>query len=162
MAYEFYVTADASRQGKLRGESVRDRKGDKLVGLAFHYSVGVPRDASGGMPTGRRTHQPVTFVKEWGAASPQFFQALITNELFKSVLFEFVKTNDTGEEYVFHTIKLSNALVTDIEQYIEPGTPTGGAGDIRPLERIAFTFQKIELENIDGHTVATDEPAGGR
>ena len=30
-----------------------------------------PRDAASGMATGKRMHKPVTFVKEWGAASPQ-------------------------------------------------------------------------------------------
>jgi hypothetical protein len=35
------------------------------------YSVTSPRDSGSGMPTGKRMHKPVTFVKEWGAASPQ-------------------------------------------------------------------------------------------
>jgi type VI secretion system secreted protein Hcp len=150
MAYEFYVTANASKQGKLKGESTRQRNEDKQVGLAFHYSVGSPRDAATGRTSGRRTHQPVSFVKKWGASSPQFFTALTTNESFKFVLFEFVSTNESGEEHVFHTIKLLNALVTEIEQYVEPG-------DTGPLEKISFTFQQIELENIDGKTTATDE-----
>ena len=150
MAYEFYVSANASKQGKLKGESTRPRQEDKLTGLAFHYSVGSPRDAATGMASGRRTHQPVSFVKRWGASSPQFFQALTTNESFKTVLFEFISTNETGEEHIFHTIKLVNAMVTEIEQYVEPGE-TG------PLEKISFTFQQIDLENIDGRTMATDD-----
>ena len=155
MAYEFYVTATASKQGKLKGESAHQRKEDKLVGLAFHYSVAPPRDAASGQVSGKRKHLPVSFVKRWGASSPQFFQALTTNEQFKSVLFEFVGTSETGEEHVFHTIKLSNALVTEIEQYVEPG-------DTGPLEKITFTFQRIDLENIDGGTSATDELLAGR
>ena len=35
-----------------------------------HYVIS-PRDAASGMPTGKRQHAPVTFVKEWGAATPQ-------------------------------------------------------------------------------------------
>lgn len=30
-----------------------------------------PRDPASGQASGRRTHKPVTFVKEWGAATPQ-------------------------------------------------------------------------------------------
>src|SRR5215208_2820617 len=30
-----------------------------------------PRDSGSGMPTGKRQHAPVKFVKEWGSASPQ-------------------------------------------------------------------------------------------
>lgn len=33
-----------------------------------------PRDAASGQATGKRQHAPVTFVKEWGASSPQLFQ----------------------------------------------------------------------------------------
>ena len=35
------------------------------------YQVKGPRDAGSGMATGKRQHRPVTFVKEWGAATPQ-------------------------------------------------------------------------------------------
>ncbi len=128
MAYEFYVTVEGTRQGKFKGESDRKAHEDKVPGLAFHYSVASPRDAASGMATGRRTHQPVSFVKEWGAATPQFQQAMITNETFKSVLFEFLKVNDNGEEYVFHTIKLGTALITEIQQYIDPASTPGIVG----------------------------------
>ncbi len=129
-----------------------------MPGLAFHYSVASPRDAASGMATGRRTHQPVSFVKEWGAATPQFQQAMITNESFKSVLFEFLKVNDNGEEYVFHTIKLGTALITEIQQYIDPVSTSGNVGgDTGPLEKISFNFQRIEITNIDGQTTAVDE-----
>jgi type VI secretion system secreted protein Hcp len=156
MAYEFYVTVEGTKQGKLKGESVRNAHKDKLTGISFHYSVGSPREAASGMATGRRTHQPVSFVKEWGAASPQLFAALTTNESCKSVLFEFVSTDDNGQEHVSHTIKLVNALVTEIEQYVEPG------GDTGPLEKISFTFQRIEIENVDGQTSAVDDWRGPR
>ena len=35
------------------------------------YQVKSPRDAASGMASGKRTHKPVTFVKEWGPATPQ-------------------------------------------------------------------------------------------
>ena len=35
------------------------------------YQVKGPRDAGSGMATGKRQHKPVTFVKEWGPATPQ-------------------------------------------------------------------------------------------
>lgn len=35
------------------------------------YQVKGARDSGSGMPTGKRQHKPVTFVKEWGPASPQ-------------------------------------------------------------------------------------------
>ena len=35
------------------------------------YKVRGPRDAASGMASGKRQHGSVTFVKEWGAATPQ-------------------------------------------------------------------------------------------
>lgn len=35
------------------------------------YQVKGARDAGSGMASGKRQHKPVTFVKEWGAATPQ-------------------------------------------------------------------------------------------
>lgn len=32
----------------------------------------MPREAGSGLATGKRQHQPVTFVKEWGPSTPQF------------------------------------------------------------------------------------------
>lgn len=40
---------------------------------AGHYYVKSPRDTSSGQATGKRTHHPVTFVKEWGASTPQLY-----------------------------------------------------------------------------------------
>ena len=154
MAAEFFVTIEATKQGALAGESTRAKHEGSLEGLAFHYSVAHPRDAASGMATGRRIHQPISFVKEWGAASPQIFQALVTNETITSALFEFVRTNESGDEIVFHTIRVSSARVTEIEQFIDDSeTAPNGKG----LEKISLVFQKIEIENVEGQTSAIDD-----
>jgi len=159
MAYEFYVTIDAAKQGRLAGESTREVHKDKLAGIGFSYEVSWPRDAPSGQATGKRQHGAVTFTKEWGAASPQLFTALVTNEVLDSVLFEFVRTNDVGVEHVFHTIKLTNAAVTGIHQYV--GVQDDAELDNAELEDVALTFRGIEIENVDGRTTASDT-AGGR
>ena len=45
--------------------------GGKLTSASYVVS---PRESASGMATGRRHVQPVTIVKEWGAASPQLMQ----------------------------------------------------------------------------------------
>jgi hypothetical protein len=56
-----------------------DSDGDGVEELSFtlnfneiSYGVKSPRDVATGQSSGKRTHKPVTFVKEWGASSPQF------------------------------------------------------------------------------------------
>lgn len=45
-----------------------------------HFIVS-PRDSASGMPTGKRQHSAVTFVKEWGAATPQLMAAKPTYDV---------------------------------------------------------------------------------
>ena len=162
MAYEFYVTVEGTKQGKWKQETPREKHKGKIAGISFHYNVKSPRDSASGQASGKRTHHPVTFVKEWGASTPQFFQALCTNELLKSVLFEFVKTDKNGEEYVYHTIKLVNASVSEIDQHLAGDSKQDQSHDVHELEKISFTFQRIEIESKDGKTMAVDDWYQGR
>jgi type VI secretion system secreted protein Hcp len=164
MAYEAYVTVEGTKQGKFKGESPRDAHKDKFAALGINYSLQSPRDIATGQASGKRQHSPVEVVKEWGPATPQLFQACATNEVLKSVLFEFIKTDVNGAEIVYHTIKLTNATISKIS-YFSAGE--GGEGgetakhtseiDTHEQERISFTFQKIEVENKIGKTSALDD-----
>ncbi len=154
MWHEFYVTIEGTKQGKFKGESVREAHEETIGASCFGYQVQSPRDVATGAATGKRVHQPVTFVKEWGPASPQLFQALTTNEVLKSALFEFVHTTADGTEEVYHTVKLTNATVVSIRQYT-----SGGQGSGLPahgLEEVALAFQAIEIESKTGKTMAAD------
>jgi type VI secretion system secreted protein Hcp len=149
MAYVFYVTIEGSKQGKFKGDSKRRAHKDQIVGLAFDYEVSAPYDAASGQATGKRQHEPVTITKRWGAATPQLFQALTTNEDLKMVLIEFVQTTAQGTEVVYHTVKLINARVAAIHQYAD--------ADVREAKDVSFTFQKIEISNKSGGTSASDD-----
>ncbi|MEI7554584.1 type VI secretion system tube protein TssD [Candidatus Chlorohelix sp.] len=153
----FYVTVEGTKQGKFKGESLQSKNANKIEGIRFSYGVTSPRDIATGQASGKRQHKPVTFTKEWGAATPQFFQAATTNEVLKSVLFEFTKSNANGEEYVYYTIKLTNATVSNINYAEDSLAKSGDPSNGLALEEISFTFQKIEIENKDGKTMATDD-----
>jgi type VI secretion system secreted protein Hcp len=164
MSFEFYMVIEGTTQGKFKGTSPRDAFKDKTPCLAFNYGVISPRDSHTGQASGKRQHQPLSIVKEWDAATPQIFQALTRNEVLKSVSFEFVRTNPNGEEYVYHTIKLLNATVSQIEQYVHDvskGT-TSAKNDVLELEKVSFTFQEIQLDNVDGKTAASDNWHGNK
>jgi type VI secretion system secreted protein Hcp len=147
---EFYVQIEGTKQGQFANESARNNHAPRVVGLNFDYTVKVPRDASTGLTSGRRQHSPVILTKEWGAASPQLFQALVTNEVLRVVLFEFYRTNQNGEEELATTVKLTNATVVEIHQH----SPT--VAKVGQLEDISFTFGGIEIQNQQGKTMAAD------
>lgn len=157
MAYEFYMKVKFKKQGAMKGESPREEHKEKVPCLGFYYDLKSPRDAASGLASGKRTHGPIKIVKEWGASSPQFFQALCTNEVLEEVMFEFIRTTPEGAEEVHHTIRLVNASVSELEQYIEGNVKQDQQHDVHELEKISFTFQRIEMESKRGKTMATDD-----
>lgn len=46
---------------------------------AAHYHMQSLRDPASGQTTDKRTHHPVTFVKEWGATTPRLYQVKVTS-----------------------------------------------------------------------------------
>lgn len=153
MAGVFYVTIVGTKQGQFKGESTRAAAKGKLEGLTFVSEVSSPRDAGSGMATGKRMHSPIVFTKQWGAASPQLFQAAVTNEILKSVLFEFLATDKAGKEHVFQTVKLTNATISDVRRSLDEHTAEGARG----IDQVAVVFQKIEIADNDGKTAAADD-----
>jgi type VI secretion system secreted protein Hcp len=155
MAYEFYVTIEGTKQGKFKGESPRAGHTAKLAGTWFKSSVVSPRDTATGAAAGKRRHEPLVFRKEVGAATPQIAQALCTNEVMKSVLFEFCATNAQGAEEVVFTIKLVNATISS-QRILLPETKSDDV-NVHLQEEIEFTFQRIEWESKLGKTMAVDD-----
>ncbi|MBZ5638486.1 MAG: type VI secretion system tube protein Hcp [Acidobacteriia bacterium] len=156
MAYEFYVTIEGTKQGKFKGESSRDAHKDKIEGLAFEWKVQSPRDIATGQASGKRQHLPIKITKEWGAASPQILQALCSNEVMKNILFEFIRTTPEGAEEIHHTIKLLNATISEVHPFIEM-TKHEERTDVHELEEVSFTYQRVEVENKTGKTMAVDD-----
>ena len=153
--YEFYVTIEGVKQGKFKSDNHSQAHPGTIAGLEFVNDVKCPRDASSGLPTGRRVYVPVVITKRWDAASPQLFDALVSNEMLKSVLLEFVRTRADGQEETYYTITLQNAVVVGIKQYAGEGK-SGDASAPRELEEVSISFQRIIVENKVANTAAMD------
>lgn len=158
MAVKLYATVVGARQGTFKGEGAQAGLGKgQIPGVALDYGVVVPHDTATGLSSGKRQHEPVRFTKEWGASSPQFYEAAFTNENLTSVTFQFIGVGIDGKELVDHTIKLTNATITDVEQSEETGQAGGPLVDSRELQTISFVFQKIDISSNTGGTDASDD-----
>src|SRR5215210_9519987 len=74
--------------GDLDGDGVEDEAIVRLVCAGgelrtAEYSIKAPRDVATGQSSGKRTHKPVTFVKEWGPATPQLMAMKPTYDVKK-------------------------------------------------------------------------------
>ena len=147
---EIFVAAKGKKLGPLKGESTRKGTENQFAALSLEYDLRSPRDAATGQASGKRQHSPVSVVKQWGAASPQLFQALVTNELLESVDIDCYGVLDDGTTGIVHKLKLVNASVSSIHQ--------SGGGDAGPreLETVAFTFEQIEHLSPAGAMLASD------
>ncbi len=155
--YEFYVTIVGATQGAFHGEATTPGHEGKLVGLSYDQASSVPDQA--GLAPGRRSaarvsYEPVRFTKQWGAASPQFFQALGTGETLTSVVFEFIATNEAGEQSVFHRVTLFDARVVELRPFIDLDVEPSSLMPMPPLELVGLAFAAIRIENLPHGTSA--------
>ncbi len=137
-AYEAYMKITGTKQGQFKGEAMQVRaQGNWIPVVKFDMGVQSPQDAASGQASGKRQHQPIKIVKEWGASSPQLMRAMTTNEVLPEVDVEFVRTGPGSQEQVYRTLRLSNARISAIRK-------TGTAGG-RELEEITLVFEKMTM-----------------
>jgi type VI secretion system Hcp family effector len=114
-----------------------------LVGTYFDFTGSQPIDASG-QNTGRRTFTPVTFRHVIGDTSPQLLQALDTNENLSTVVFTLMGTGSEGQHVILYEIRLTNAHVIRVNQYLPDTFAAPGVAQVPPLEQVSMDFQKLE------------------
>jgi type VI secretion system secreted protein Hcp len=151
----FWVKITGSKTGPFRGEATLKGREGSVEGFRFSSQVTSPRNVATGLPSGNRQHSPITFTKMWGAASPQIFQACVTNEILPTVKFEFWKTVASGQQIIYQTITLTNASISSVRRYVAVAA-AGDPPDPRELEDVTFTFQKIEIQDNVSGTAASD------
>jgi type VI secretion system secreted protein Hcp len=109
----------------------------------FDYDVLAPRDAASGLPSGKRTHSPITIVREVDSASPLLWQALCTNEVFLNATLSFVKPTPSGKPPVAHTIELTNGTISKVNQY-NPGKIGGG----KKWEKVTLIYEGLTVDGL--------------
>lgn len=170
VSFPAYIAIKGQRQGQFKAEAATAQRRDKWIPiLAFTQGVISPRDSASGLPTGRRQHQPITIVKQRGAASPQGLTACATNEVLAEVAIEFIKMTPNANETVYQTVKLTDASISQIARFTghadgSEDTPTSGhsgPSNMLDYERWSFTFRRIEVHDNDGDTTFADEVTAG-
>ena len=111
-------------------------------------SVTSPRDAASGQATGRRTHKPVTFTKEWGSATPQLARPLETGSMTLNVKlpgcavgtrYPSAELTTSGGRYAFQDVVVASC----------GGASGGGAGGSLPTEQVTLNYAKVKVRAWD-------------
>ena len=159
-AQEIFCTVVGAKQGTFQDARSGGSSPSQIPVLFVTEQITVQFDPATGHSIGRRTHSPLTIVKELDSTSTQFFAAAVSNETLKSVTCTFYRGFRSGTgagggaTRAYFRIKLTDAAIVD---YKDAGDGTNGtaAGDER--ERISLTYQRIELTDLDTNATAFDD-----
>jgi type VI secretion system secreted protein Hcp len=154
MSFQGFMAVKGAKQGLFKGESTNPTQSDLIPILNFQNQVSLPIDPGTGAASGKRQHSPIVVTKAWGAASPQFYQALVNSEVLQTVAFTFNRVGSNGKVGTYFTINLTNAVAVEIRQYV--GGAPGLTDNANALEDISLTYQKIEVADTDAKTSASD------
>lgn len=146
-----FIKVTGSKQGLFKSESLTKSKEAYTEIIGYNFEEISPRETSTGMPTGKRQLKPLTIIKDWGASSPQYYQALSTNELIREIRIDFFTTDPEGRSILSRSIVLNDASVEDIKD-----ASSEVNGDLVDSEAISFVFRKITISDKSG-TVYTDD-----
>lgn len=158
-ASSVYATIETKGLGVLKGDANKKGLEDKTIVLKYEYGVT--------MPAGRqRVHGPVKITKAAGPASPQLFQALITNDEIKSLVIDFLAPNAAGQEVLVSTVRLTKCRVIDFRQVHTAALESSAVGSVRQtavdvatLEEVTFSVGTIEVIHHLTRTSAMDSVA---
>ena len=152
MALSAYLTLEGKTQGKIDGSCDIDPHTGKIEIWGVDHAVDSPRDASSGLPSGKRRHKPFTIIKAVDKASPSLMNVLTNNEEVATWNLMFFRPSAEGAEQHYYTIELVNGTISSIHQeQLNNKYPENMQHEFR--ERVAFTYQKIiwrwEIDGIE-------------
>jgi type VI secretion system secreted protein Hcp len=160
MALQAWMSIVGTKQGEFKSETTSETRKYKWIPLlTFSCSGRLPYDPAHHAITGNRQWNPITVVKQWGAASPQILTAMTTAELLEAVNFEFERVAADGTTVVYQTVTLVNATIIAVNQSTADASspqPAPPENNLSELEEIQFIFRKIEIQNQDGPTSLMD------
>jgi type VI secretion system secreted protein Hcp len=142
-----YATIKGKVQGSIKGGVTTASFQGQIHVDTVDFGVGVPTDVASGRPIGKRVAKPLQITKPMDQASPCLHQACVTNEVLTEVNISWVVE---GQDHkAFTTVKLTNAIISSF------GNESSGHGSF--VDKVSFTYTKIEFTWIDGGITSTDD-----
>ena len=136
----------------IQGDSTQTSLGraNSIECLYFEHAVQTARGAGSGMPTGRRTYDPIRIVKRIDKASVLLVKALVQNQVVEGV-FKFFRPSPTGDGTTvqFYTISFKQGRIASFQQ-VTPETFDPETAAYPELEEVTFVFRTIKWDYVKG------------
>ncbi len=139
---------------------IQGREGSVEV-VEFDHAIEIPTDGNTGKLTGTRVHKPLTFVKEFDAASPYLYKAVTSGQTLKSVELKWYQIDDAGNEKEYFNMKLDNVKVVSVAPVMH-NIKDPAREKYNHLEKVALRYEKITWAYKDGNIIHSDSWNEGR
>jgi type VI secretion system secreted protein Hcp len=155
-ALNAYLRLWGAKQGEIKGGVTQPGREDSIMVIAYSHDLSSPRDASSGLPTGKRQHEPLRITKEIDKSTPLLMNAWADNELMTTFELRFWEPSPAGVERQYYTIILHKARIISIRQeMLNNKYPENMSHKER--EHITFVYEGIERIYEDGGIVSEDK-----
>ena len=160
-----YLSIKGATQGNItEGAFTEDSVGNvyqeghenEILVEAFSHTVTVPTDPQSGQPTGQRVHKPLTITKVFDKSSPMLYKALSSGERLTTCEIKWWRTSSTGTQEHYFTIKLEDAIITNITARM-PNCQDPSQAHFTHLEDVSFSYRKITWTHEVGSTSGEDD-----
>jgi type VI secretion system secreted protein Hcp len=156
MALNAYLKIKGEKQGEIKGSVTQQDHEGWIMVIAASHSLESPRDASSGLPTGTRVHEPFVITKELDQSTPLLYNMLVNGENIVEWDLQFWQPSSTGEEVNHYTVRLTNASIANID-FKMPDNKDPNLLQRAEYEEIAFTYQKIQWIWNNGGISSSDD-----
>ena len=139
----------------IKGSSTVQHRVGSIEIISFAHGVNLPVDSANGKITGARTHSPISFEKEFDAATPYLYKAVAKGQTLKSAEIKWYRINDAGKEEVYFVMTLEGVKVCGIN----PGmanTKLAEASPLNHVESVSMMYDRITWHYLDGNIKFTD------
>ena len=140
-AGDMFLMVKGAQHGLIKGESQDDQHKGEIDVLGWSWGMQAKPSLGAGTATGKATINDLRIVKRIDSASTALMVALRTNEPIQKAVLTLRKAGKGQLEYLKVTIEQGRV----ISLMIEPAETTGGP---ELLERVSFSFNKIEVEYV--------------
>lgn len=136
---DMFLMVRGAKHGLIKGEAQDDLHNEEIDVLSWSWGMQAKASLGGGTATGKLAINELKIVKRVDSASTALMGALRTNESIQKAVLTLRKAGKGHLEYLRVTIE--QGRVTSLT--VDGGD---GAGSADVVERVSFSFNKIEVE----------------
>jgi type VI secretion system secreted protein Hcp len=160
-ALNAYLDMTSEKWGRVQGSVTQKGREGLIMVIAYSHNISVSFDASSGMVTGQRKHEPLMITKEVDKSSPILHDMLASNEKIKDFTLFFWQPSASGYEQQYFTIRLTKARIVSIRsEMLNNKYPENMQHKER--EHIFFSYETISWTSMDGGITASDTWFGAK